>query len=138
VHTLAGPGAMVWAGGSDAAEEGTWRWITGPEAGQLFYKGNARDPGSACYQFCAWSSGEPNDFANEDVLVMNWANYRWNDHGAQNMHGYFVEYNAVVGQAPEPATWAMMFAGFGMMGASIRRRRTTCPNQAESRHSTEM
>ncbi|WP_374578504.1 PEPxxWA-CTERM sorting domain-containing protein [Phenylobacterium sp.] len=26
---------------------------------------------------------------------------------------------------PEPATWAMMIAGFGMAGAAIRRRRTT-------------
>lgn len=26
---------------------------------------------------------------------------------------------------PEPATWAMMIGGFGMMGASLRRRRST-------------
>lgn len=29
------------------------------------------------------------------------------------------------GVIPEPATWAMMIAGFGFVGASLRRRRTT-------------
>ncbi len=30
---------------------------------------------------------------------------------------------SVVGDVPEPATWAMLIAGFGMVGASARRRR---------------
>lgn len=33
--TILGEG---WIGASDAAVEGEWRWITGPEAGQLFWK----------------------------------------------------------------------------------------------------
>ena len=28
------------------------------------------------------------------------------------------------GVVPEPATWAMMIAGFGLTGAAIRRRKT--------------
>ncbi len=31
--------------------------------------------------------------------------------------------NATGGGVPEPATWAMMIAGFGMVGATLRRRR---------------
>jgi hypothetical protein len=31
---------------------------------------------------------------------------------------------AVSGAVPEPATWAMMIAGFGMTGAALRRRPT--------------
>ena len=31
--------------------------------------------------------------------------------------------NAVGGAVPEPATWAMMLAGFGLTGAALRRRR---------------
>ena len=30
----------------------------------------------------------------------------------------------VTGQVPEPASWAMMIGGFGMIGAALRRRRT--------------
>jgi PEP-CTERM motif len=36
--------------------------------------------------------------------------------------GYFVTRGVVV---PEPATWAMMIAGFGLVGFAARRRRTT-------------
>ena len=33
--------------------------------------------------------------------------------------------NAVAGAVPEPATWAMMIGGFGMMGVAARRRRSS-------------
>lgn len=32
---------------------------------------------------------------------------------------------------PEPATWALMLAGFGAMGAALRRRRTDLPRAAQ-------
>lgn len=32
--------------------------------------------------------------------------------------------NLAVGAVPEPAAWAVMLGGFGMMGAAVRRRRT--------------
>jgi hypothetical protein len=31
----------------------------------------------------------------------------------------------VVGSVPEPATWATMLSGFGMIGAAMRRRRVS-------------
>jgi hypothetical protein len=31
--------------------------------------------------------------------------------------------NMVAGNVPEPATWALMFSGFGLVGATLRRRR---------------
>jgi hypothetical protein len=34
------------------------------------------------------------------------------------------------GGVPEPATWAMMIAGFGMIGAALRRRRQSAPTSA--------
>jgi hypothetical protein len=34
-------------------------------------------------------------------------------------------YNFEVAAVPEPATWAMMIAGFGLAGAALRRRRTS-------------
>ncbi|MBS3960497.1 MAG: PEP-CTERM sorting domain-containing protein [Sandarakinorhabdus sp.] len=32
--------------------------------------------------------------------------------------------NVLVTQVPEPATWAMLIAGFGLVGFAMRRRRT--------------
>lgn len=34
------------------------------------------------------------------------------------------EYGALIGTVPEPATWAMMIAGIGLVGGAMRRRRT--------------
>ncbi len=34
-------GGAGWIGGSDAAVEGVWRWVTGPEAGTIFWNGLA-------------------------------------------------------------------------------------------------
>jgi hypothetical protein len=49
---------------------------------------------------------------------------------AQNP-GYSLEFSEGIGDspdsAPEPATWAMMLAGFGGLGATMRRKRPTPP-----------
>lgn len=36
-------------------------------------------------------------------------------------------YDPIAGGVPEPATWAMMIAGFGLAGAALRRRRFVIP-----------
>ena len=50
----------------------------------------------------------------------------------QSINTYRTQGGSAVGEAtpptagvPEPATWAMMIAGFGLVGASLRRRRRT-------------
>ncbi|HET6971778.1 MAG TPA: PEPxxWA-CTERM sorting domain-containing protein, partial [Phenylobacterium sp.] len=35
----------------------------------------------------------------------------------------FAPQNALLSAAPEPAAWALMLAGFGLLGAALRRRR---------------
>jgi len=65
-------GAFAWIGASDAAVEGQWQWIEGPEAGQLF-------PPSAA-GFASWAPGEPNNFGVEDYAIAFWDGAgNWND-----------------------------------------------------------
>ena len=62
-------------GASDYLVEGDWRWIGGPEAGQLFW---AAGPQNEMYN--NWGGGEPNDSNNEDTAQM-YGNGVWNDAG---------------------------------------------------------
>lgn len=83
-----------WLGGSDAAEEGVWRWTEGPEAGQVFWNGLAA--GSAPEgQFTKWLPGEPSQYqgTEEDCLHMLTGTDLWNDIPNQYWltMGYFVE-----------------------------------------------
>ena len=67
-----------WLGGSDEAVEGTFRWVAGPENGQVI---------SPTF----WNSGEPNNGnGGEDFVCMSTL---WND--CQNMNAtYVVEFEA--------------------------------------------
>ncbi len=86
-----------WIGASDAANEGDWRWVTGPEAGTQFWSGNGSgSPVGGNYN--NWYSGEPNnDLGNEDYAhFWNTAGAgQWNDYPntPSAMVGYYVEFN---------------------------------------------
>ena len=47
-----------WIGGSDEGNEGVWRWMTGPEAGTIFWNGgiNGSSP-----NYANWNTNEPNN-----------------------------------------------------------------------------
>lgn len=96
-----------WIGGSDAEIEGTWKWVTGPEAGTVFWQGNAN--GSAANnEFSFWNYNEPNNVNNEDYAHITDSSIgilgSWNDLsntgdlGVNNPYhpqGYIVEYGGM-------------------------------------------
>jgi len=85
-----------WIGGSDDAEEGEWRWVTGPEMGQQFWQGD--ENGSAFEgAFANWIEGnEPNNQNDEDFAHI-FDNGSWNDwpNFFPAIEGYVVEYGGI-------------------------------------------
>ena len=94
-----------WLGASDAATEGTWRWVTGPEEGLQFWSGSSG--GSAVNgAYKNWESDEPNNSADDDYAHFWPSSGLWND--APNagivigsnprgwVGGYVVEYSGTV------------------------------------------
>ncbi|MGC6285918.1 MAG: hypothetical protein ACON4X_09725, partial [Polaribacter sp.] len=88
-----------WIGGSDEAQEGVWRWMTGPEAGTIFWSGGVN---GFSQNFAFWNTNEPNNQGNEDYAHITDPSIgiegSWNDlpneggGGAYFPRGYIVEY----------------------------------------------
>ncbi|TYA92211.1 Ig-like domain-containing protein [Seonamhaeicola marinus] len=101
-----------WIGGSDAASEGVWEWVTGPEAGTVFWNGgiNGTTP-----NYANWNSNEPNDCCSPSNGDENYAHVTspnigtrgsWNDLpnagdldplSEYHPQGYVVEYGGMPG-----------------------------------------
>lgn len=78
-----------WIGATDAASEGTWKWIGGPEAGQTLVYTN-------------WNAGEPNNSGNEDYAEFYATGAgagRWNDLDGAGALAFIIEYNDGVSRA---------------------------------------
>ncbi|RXQ87502.1 hypothetical protein EO244_16405 [Ancylomarina salipaludis] len=95
-----------WLGGSDQNTEGVWMWMTGPEAGTVFWNGGV---GGSSPNFAFWNTGEPNNVGSggEDYVHITDNSIgiqgSWNDlpiaggSGAYQPKGYVVEYGGVPG-----------------------------------------
>lgn len=101
-----------WVGGSDdfneinaavgytlyanqAAAEGNWYWITGPDAGTLISTGNTPNTVVAPNGFMNWAASEPNNFGSGEYYIqLSSSNAgKWNDLPASSsLSGYVVEY----------------------------------------------
>ncbi len=99
-----------WIGGSDEEIEGTWKWVTGPEAGQIFWNGNVT---GSSPNFAFWNNQEPNNLNGETGSGEDYAHITapgvgipgsWNDlpmggnsTGDYQPKGYIVEYGGLPG-----------------------------------------
>ena len=103
-----------WIGASDEEREGEWKWVTGPEAGTLFWNGDfnggpAPDPDGNPY-YSNWNNNEPNNTNNNEDYAHITADGvgidgSWNDlpdntagqPSDYQAKGYIVEYGGTLG-----------------------------------------
>lgn len=124
---LAGVDGSIWLGGSDAANEGSWTWVTGEQ----FWQGNFSGTTGPDVYYANWINRiEPNNVGGgEDFLTMfgplvrgagNSAPGLWNDLSPLTMatisdsdfyiHGYVVEYETSA--VPIPSALWLLLSGF--------------------------
>jgi hypothetical protein len=103
---------------TDNEPGGNWAWVNGD-----------------AWSYTQWNPQEPNNSnGNENILQLfasgNNRSGNWNDGGGTGAYGitglssfYIAESKFIAPPAvPEPASWALMVAGFGILGAGLRRR----------------
>jgi hypothetical protein len=85
-------GREAWLAGSDAAQEDEWRWVAGPETGQVFFANGGPNG------FSGFGVGEPNGGSGENALHLLHGLF-WNDVSANysNNRGFVVEFSIIPG-----------------------------------------
>jgi hypothetical protein len=89
---------------SQAAVEGKWHWISGPEKGTNFSNGNG-SPVTVTGQYAKWAGGEPNNSGGEHYgQFYSSNNGQWNDLPNTTLGGYICEYGDMPGDLTSSVT----------------------------------
>jgi hypothetical protein len=99
-------------------------------AGAVFSASNLLNLFSGATQIATFQFTGDTNFAADgsaySVNLLQGAEFNVAGLGPVTIRGGVGAVSGMIAAVPEPATWAMMFVGFGMMGASMRyRRRST-------------
>jgi Ca2+-binding RTX toxin-like protein len=92
--------SRILLGASDAEEEGTWRWLGGPEVGEVFYvHGQIAQPG-----YANWRLGQPDSLlGEEDFAVQLGPRLGWDDiPRGSDRWSVVVEYGGTEGDGIDP------------------------------------
>jgi hypothetical protein len=91
---------------NQAAVEGKWHWISGPEKGTNFSNGNwGSGPTTVSGQYAKWAPGEPNNSGGEHYGQFYSLNSgQWNDLPNTNLSGYLCEYGDMPGDITTSTT----------------------------------
>ena len=91
---------------NQAAVEGKWHWISGPEKGTNFSNGNTGSgPFTVSGQYAKWAPGEPNNSGGEHYGQFYSLNSgQWNDLPNTNLNGYLCEYGDMPGDITTSTT----------------------------------
>lgn len=128
------PNDIFWIAASDAAVEGEWRWVAGPETGQLFWQGNQNGVALGYQNWQSFNGRlyEPNNYNppdGEDFVALHLSVYSqsepwWNDVSARDDFMTYVPRVGIVEftPIPEPSS-ATLTAILGAMFVAACRRR---------------
>ena len=85
---------VSWLGASDAAEDGTWKWVTGPESGTQFWQG-ATGGSSVGLAYSNWDAGFPSAEGGDCAFVHTNRDVfgAWGNASCDGRASYFVEYS---------------------------------------------
>ena len=90
---------------SQAAVEGRWHWVTGPEKGTNFSIGNTPSITLVSGQYHKWAPGEPNNSGSENFGQFYSSNLgQWNDLPNTTLPGYICEYGDMPGDITSSTT----------------------------------
>ena len=135
----------TWLGGSDFfSNESDWYWMTGPEAGTMFWQG---EEGGTEITYANWNPGvEPNNYnGNDEVFAHMYASGSgypagtWNDELANfNGAGYYVEFGGMPGDPDldiEGIVNVNVITGIPV-APSVNGNNSVCPNATGVVYST--